>query len=448
MNSLLRRTQSSDAEINNKYSVYGFNQNPFPIDPAVKPLSDDKRENGSIFLADLRRDEIKEFTDNFIGKQMKIGFLMDYATYRGRGIGKTAFLNYMKKEINKDLGEQISNGSDILYAIYVSPTSEKKDRTMPLIARNIFVSMCESDLFLTVFSRLRAFSGKISEQVLDEVTEDYRTTIADDKWLFDRQVDVNMLNSEVSKKLQGIGFDIKFDDMTFFHQSNSYAKFLEMIKVNTKDYFWQKEGCDYLFSKIVRLLQLAEFTHCIILLDEVEKIVTYQNLSERRSFCDGLRNYFIDGTSVNALTGFFKVMLTIHPNSQELLMPHWKAAGLDRFSELGGTTANSNTVFFKPLNQDDEEMTLNLTRIYLNNARDAESESISPFTKEALLTAMYHADNIPGKFLKSMYIAIEKGIDEKWSTIDVDQINSLWESKKGKEEISSMTELPETKIQL
>ena len=141
-------------------------------------------------------------------------------------------------------------------------------------------------------------------------------------------------------------------------------------------------------------------------------------------------------------------MLTIHPNSQELLMPHWKAAGLDRFSELGGTTANSNTVFFKPLNQDDAEMTLKLTRIYLNNARETESDSISPFTKDALLTAMYHADNIPGKFLKSMYIAIEKGIEEKWQTIDVDQINSLWESKKGKEELSSMTELPETKIQL
>ena len=47
-----------------------------------------------------------------------------------------------------------------------------------------------------------------------------------------------------------------------------------------------------------------------------------------------------------------------------------------------------------------------------------------------------------------MYIAIEKGIEEKWQTIDVDQINSLWESKKGKEELSSMTELPETKIQL
>lgn len=447
MNNLLRRAQNDAQETLNRYSVYGFSQNPFPIDPAVKPLSEDKRENGSIFLADLRKDEIKEFKDNFIGKQMKIGFLMDYATYRGRGIGKTAFLNYMKKMINVDLGESISNGKEVLYAIYVSPTSEKKDRTMPLIARNIFVSMCESDLFLTVFSRLRAFSGVIPNSVLEEVTDDYRSTIADDKWLYDRNVDVNRLNTSVSKELQNIGFVVKFDEMSLF-QNSSYAKFMEAIRVNTKDYFWQKEGCDYLFSRIVRLLKLSDFTHCVILLDEVEKIITYQNLSERRSFCDGLRNYFIDGTSMNALTGFFKVMLTIHPNSQELLMSHWKAAGLDRFSELGGTTANSNTVFFKPLSQDDPEMTLNLTRIYLNNAREVSTDSILPFTKDALLTAMYHADNIPGKFLKSLYIAIEKGVDEKWGEIDIEQINSLWESKKGKDEPAVLSELPDAKIKL
>lgn len=35
---------------------------------------------------------------------------MDYAAYKGRGIGKTAFLNYMKKSINKDLGDEISDG--------------------------------------------------------------------------------------------------------------------------------------------------------------------------------------------------------------------------------------------------------------------------------------------------------------------------------------------------
>ena len=47
-----RRTQQQDSI--NKYAKYGFSQNPFPIDPTVKPFSEDRRENGSIFLEELR----------------------------------------------------------------------------------------------------------------------------------------------------------------------------------------------------------------------------------------------------------------------------------------------------------------------------------------------------------------------------------------------------------
>ena len=43
---------------------------------------------------------------------------MDYAAYRGRGIGKTAFLNYVKNLINTDLGLELSKEQEVLYAIY------------------------------------------------------------------------------------------------------------------------------------------------------------------------------------------------------------------------------------------------------------------------------------------------------------------------------------------
>ena len=85
-----------------KYSRYGFKQNPFPFDPTVKPTSTDYRENGSVFLEELRSDELDEFKSRIVNSNTKIGFLMDYAAYRGRGIGKTAFLNYVKNIINID----------------------------------------------------------------------------------------------------------------------------------------------------------------------------------------------------------------------------------------------------------------------------------------------------------------------------------------------------------
>lgn len=429
-----------------KYSRYGFQQNPFPFDPTVKPTSSDYRENGSVFLEELRSDELDEFKSRIVNSNTKIGFLMDYAAYRGRGIGKTAFLNYVKNLINNDLGLKISEGQEVLYAIYVTPSPDKRERNMPLIARNIYNSMFSSDLFLIVFSRLRAFSGIIPESVLDEVSDNYRETIANDEWLKNKGIFVDKLNKAVENILSGIGIEVNFDYNTFMPK-NSYEAFLESIKLDQSDYIWKNKGCDFLFTTLVRLLKEAFFTHCIILLDEVEKIVTYQNFAERHAFCDSLRNYFIDGVSLNAIEGFYKILLTIHPNSQELLMPHWSAAGLNRFSELGGTTANQTTIFFQPI-KDTDDIAVKLAQTYIAWARHTDNNSISPFTEQALSEAMLKAGNIPGAFLRYLYMAIEKGIELGWNTIDKKEINLLWTNSADIDNTNQVVKLPETKTEL
>lgn len=429
-----------------KYSRYGFQQNPFPFDPTVKPTSSDYRENGSVFLEELRSDELDEFKSRIVNSNTKIGFLMDYAAYRGRGIGKTAFLNYVKNLINNDLGLKISEGQEVLYAIYVTPSPDKRERNMPLIARNIYNSMFSSDLFLIVFSRLRAFSGIIPDSVLDEVSDNYRETIANDEWLKNKGIFVDKLNKAVENILSGIGIEVNFDYNTFMPK-NSYEAFLESIKLDQSDYIWKNKGCDFLFTTLVRLLKEAFFTHCIILLDEVEKIVTYQNFAERHAFCDSLRNYFIDGVSLNAIEGFYKILLTIHPNSQELLMPHWSAAGLNRFSELGGTTANQTTIFFQPI-KDTDDIAVKLAQTYIAWARHTDNNSISPFTEQALSEAMLKAGNIPGAFLRYLYMAIEKGIELGWNTIDKKEINLLWTNSADIDNTNQVVKLPETKTEL
>lgn len=429
-----------------KYSLYGFKQNPFPFDPTVKPTSTDYRENGSVFLEELRSDELEEFKSRIINSSTKIGFLMDYAAYKGRGIGKTAFLNYVKNLINADLGLSISKGQDVLYAVYVTPSPDKRERNMSLIARNIYNSMLSSDLFLIVFSRLRAFSGIIPDSVLDEITNNYRETIANDLWLKERGVYIDKLNKSVEDVLRGIGIDIKFDYNNFMAR-NSYEVFLEAIKIDQSDYIWKNKGCDFLFTTLVRLFKEAYFTHCIILLDEVEKIVTYQNFAERHAFCDSLRNYFIDGVSLNAIDGYYKILLTIHPNSQELLMPHWSAAGLNRFSELGGTTANQNTIFFQPIKNTDD-IAVKLTQTYMVPARITGNNSISPFTEQALSEVMLRAGNIPGAFLRYMYMAVEKGIELGWKAIDKQEVSLLWSDSAEIENNNQIVQLPETKTEL
>lgn len=440
-----RRTQHQG--LINKYEKYGFPQNPFPIDPAVKPYSEDKRENGSIFLEELRAEELKEFQSRIVSSQTKIGFLMDYAAYKGRGIGKTAFMNFVRNAINRDLGESMSSGTEVLYAVYVSPSPEKRERNMSLIARNIYRSMLQSDLFMIVFARLRAFSNVIPEEVLCKVGEpdSYEATICNDEWLYNEKVDIDGLNSIVEKELSGLGVQITFEKRSFFG-SNSYKTFKEYFSsFDTSDYTWKKDGCTMLFDTLVRILQGSDITHCIILLDEVEKIVTYQNFAEKRAFCDSLRNYFIDGSSINAITSYYKIFMTIHPNSQELLMPHWQAAGLERFSELGGNAAKDNTVFFRPI-ENTEDIAKKLTLIYMNEAESRrDMNSIAPFTDNALKAIMLKAQNVPGRFLKYMYNSIERGIENNWDVIDTPQVEIMWSSSgEVNQEISEQQSLPQT----
>jgi hypothetical protein len=446
-NKLFRKPKKID-EVENKYQFLGFTQNPFPSEPAVKPYSPDSRVNGSIFLDKIREGEIKDFKDHIVNAPNKIGLLMDYAAYKGRGIGKTAFLNHMKKSINSDLGDNMSNGDSVLYAVYVSPSADKKSRTLNDVAHSIFTSMHSEGLFLTVFCRLRAMSGLLDDVIDDSINDsNYEDTIANDDWLKEHGVDIPNLNKYVLNELVKAGLA---DDNSHLFGGN-YQSFMALLDDNKNDFFWKKDGLTFFFDKIEKLLKAALFTNCIILLDEAEKMIQYQNFNERRAFCDNLRYYFIDGNCSNAIDGFFKIVLTIHPNSQELLMPHWGASGLDRFCSLGGETSSDNSIFFKPMSND--ALINELTEIYLKASRiNKDDASIKPFTEDAISYAMEKSDRIPGKFLRLLYLMIEKAVQNNWNTIDKNKVDLAWKesNKNYSTQATAIDEAPlaETKTEL
>ncbi len=450
MSNIFRRPVSSDEKIN-KYEGLGFRYNPFPVDPAVKPYSKDERENGSIYMIDLREEEIQQFKDIVINSDSKINLLMDYAAYRGRGIGKTAFLNYLRKEINKDLGDSFTNSQQVLYAIYVNPGGEKKERKFSHLSRIIYESIMNDDLLLITFCRLRANCGMIPIDLLKEAHyENLSSTLGNDEWLTKNKINVQKLDYQVEKKLieQGVSF-FKRPEPNLFTQS--FINFKKVFSKENTDLYWKQYGVDFVFSELVRLFKAAEFSNIIILFDEAEKIIISQNFGERREFVDNLRYYFIDGSNENAINCFYKLLMTIHPNSQELLLTHWNAAGLDRFSVLGGEGATANTIFFKPLK--DKKLAVLLAKEYLNKARLENKpvfDDLLPFEKEALEKSIEICDGIPGKFLKLLYNAVEQSISEGWDKITTQRIDNIWKKIIEIESRPSVSndELPETKTNL
>ena len=413
----------------NKFAELGFRRNPFPIDPTVKPNSKDERENGSIFLKELRNFEFEQFKDKVINEPNKINLLMDYAAYRGRGIGKTAFLNYQKNQINSDFGDSISSGKQVLYSLYITPAADKKERKFWQLARTIYDAIMQEELLLIAFCRIRALSGLINEEILTEInTNNLAETLANDNWLKEKGINIPQLNDYMTDVFQkeGITFRIALEGLF----SNTYNEsFLKQIHTENTDSFWRNKGMDLVFDTIIRIFKTAEFSNCIILFDEAEKIITTQNFSERREFCDNLRYYFIDGSSLNAHISFYKILMTIHPNSQELLLTHWNAAGLDRFSELGGEKAERNTIFFHPL--ENVNAAYSLAKIYLKAARINESneDDLKPFTELSLELAITKSEGIPGKYLKLLYSVMENAANEGLSEITESDMEKIWKTQ-------------------
>jgi hypothetical protein len=131
--SLFRKATVPTIQPSNPYERFGLTQNPFPDRPSVVLGSEDPRLNGSIYRADLRQQEEQAFERLLVPTSERpdvrpMAFLMDYATRRGRGIGKTAFLTYQYRRIMSDLGEAMTDGSRVLFATYVLPTAEGRCR--------------------------------------------------------------------------------------------------------------------------------------------------------------------------------------------------------------------------------------------------------------------------------------------------------------------------------
>jgi hypothetical protein len=437
MNDLLRRVESTPSPIETKYAIFNFTQNPFPTKPSVTIGSPDIRENGSIYLSDLRRKEQAKFEEMLIPNPDRpqvrtIAFLMDYATRRGRGIGKTAFLFHQLNRINDDLGKTLSRNSEVMFALYILPTPDGKTRKFYQFHRKLCQELNSQEIISKAMWRLRAFSGVIPEGVLEEIGSEPQKTIGNNGWLQSKGINVTWdLDRDIQSKLNKLGLNKGLaENLTRFgHDKDEFEKF---FIDNLSDRAWNDDNGKIFFDDLVKFLKLAGFTKGLILVDEVEKIITPQNSQERRSFAEALRFFFVDGQCENARLSFYSLLLTIHPYIQELLNPHWKAAGLDRFAALSAQLDSEYTIYFEPLNK---ELAIPLAIAYLDASRLSPEFKgrLEPFEPGALEEALVLSGRVPGIYLSLLNNVIEKAIQEARTTINAELIKRVFQIRTPKE---------------
>jgi len=425
---LFRKPQVLPSTKENPFERFGFSRNPFPSKPSVVIGSSDDPP----YLPDLHAQQQQQFERLMIPRPDRptpciIAFLMDYATRRGRGIGKTVFLNHQRKRIMSDLGKKLTNDNYVLFAVYTRPLPGGS-RKFWQFARLIAEAMNEQGIIAKAMWRLRAFSKIIPDEILEQATDNPEETIGNNAWLRKQGVDVDFqlmhyLKTELARK--GVRPEVAKTLAYFGHDPFAWqGSFL----AHQTDSRWRNEGAKLVFDDLVRLFILAGFSKGLLLLDEMEKILTDQNVRERRTFVDLIRYYFIDGSCENTRHDFYSLFLTIHPYAQELLLPHWEAAGLGRFAALSREFAQEYTVYFDPLNQESAEP---LVKVYLDAVRpdqDRRRGLLTPFDKKAIEEALVCSGSVPGQMLQLLHHVMKKAIEEQWSSIGVEQIRHVFQA--------------------
>jgi len=431
MSSKLRKPSViAQIEKENPYERFKFSRNPFPSSPGVTIGSDDPRENGSIYCPELVTEEEKRFEKLLIPKPSKpetniIAFLMDYATRRGRGIGKTAFLNYVKNKIMEDFGEEISGGDQVIFAVYVYPIPGANYNHFWKISRLIIEKLVEQNIITEAICRLKAFTGCIPDDVLNEAGDDLVETLGNEGWLQEKGINTSHLNHIIKSNLERLNIDAELAQVLAFEGSSIPGMNLYFNRLS--DSFWRKNGNRILFSDFIKLFREAGFTKGIILFDELEKVFPPLNRKDRRVFVDSIRYYFIDGGFDNARRSFFGVLFTIHPYLQELMGPHWEAAGLDRFAPIGGDLAHDHTVYFRPI---EDRFAIPLVKAYLQESRLLDTGTggtgeLFPFDEEVLLEALKISNHVPGFYLRFLHSVIEKAIEEGVEKITIELVKKI-----------------------
>lgn len=428
MSSKLRKSNvSTQIKKENPYERFKFFRNPFPKSPGVTIGSDDPRENGSIYCTELVTEEEKQFVRLLIPKPSKpdtniIAFLMDYATRRGRGIGKTAFLNYIKNKIMEDFGEKLSDGEQVIFAVYVYPIPGENYNHSWKVARLIINKLIDQNIITEAICRLRAFSGLIPDNILTEAGDELTETLGNDGWLQEKGINTFNLNHTIKAQLEKLNIDAELAEELVFGGSRIADGNRYFSKLS--DAYWRKNGNRILFSDLIKLFREAGFTKGIILFDELEKVFPPLNRKERRMFIEAIRYYFIDGDLDNARSSFFEVLFTIHPSLQELMVPHWEAAGLDRFAPIGGDSAHNHTVYFRPI---EDRFAIPLVKAYLQQSRleNTGTDELFPFDEAVLLEALRISNHVPGIYLKFLHTVIEKAVEEGVEKISVEFVKKI-----------------------
>ncbi len=429
VNKYLRKPTAEPIVHQGLYERYNLTENPFPSSPFINPESNDARINGSIYEPSIRQVEYDKISQNFLQvrlndpNHLRLGYIAD-TSYVVRGNGKSAFVLDLQRRINQDFGLSVSQGLNKCFAIMLSPGPSGRTKTFDsfvhLLAAAIFRSNIIEDALTTLhLEAILALDDNFDVKEHFEDEDELRNNLKSRKWYDEIGIDVGKVNQQISDSpfLQSLPQDFPLSaPSTFWPQIASQESFLEYYQ----DLRRGDPRTDFIFSHLVSLFMAAGFNGACVFVDDFERIPEFQSERQRRDFARGLRTCLFDGLYTSARAGFYTFMLVLHAGVPRLVQSAWDASGLEHRAPIfyqGGTP--KHLIRFEKMTP---EHARSLLQTYLKEYRitPTDSDSLAPFTEDAVAQISGSSDLNASKILKMAYEILERAVDQNVSQIDVD----------------------------
>lgn len=432
-----------------RYEPYNLRENPFPAFPSVNQESGDPRLNGEIYDPFIRRNELDRMKHNFLTvpqsnlNHLRLGYIID-TSYVGRGNGKSSFLIYLQKEINRDFCLAISGGLNKCFAVIAQPEPGGRTKTFENFVDALVESILKTNIINDTLATLRLQAilalypnFDVESQFINE--EDVSQKLNSEQWFMEnrQQIDLAKVHAQIlsSPLLQNLPVDFPL-----FRQQSLLFAIGPLDQTSFADYYYHlkrgKPKLEFVFSHLVNFFLAANFNGAYVFVDDFERIPDFQSDRQKRDFALELRTCLFDGLYTGAKVGFYNLILALHAGVPRAVQKAWDESGLERRAPVSSYRGLPNHViaFDKITN----EHARRLIRTYLDAYRINPNgvDPTAPFTTEAIARIASLSQFNAAEILKKANELLERAVDKGVLQIDASFVQSSDEAVSLEQKVS------------
>lgn len=339
--------------IKTRLRAWKLSRVPFPSVPFVQYFNEDPLVNGSVFIPELRQEQINQLRTEVLGNGWpdavkRWSWVWAHKHVGGSlGMGKSALLGYITDQINRDFGSSFFHRPAPWLVVYVKVP--EKVRTTAQVMAAALASIYDVQHGVSVERRL---VGRLRHKVVAlngqnhpaSLSIEPETQFTDDAWLEGRGVDLTALNKQVADMLKREGVRAAIADaFSRCMLKDALAGYKDDPNSQSFKPAHANVAFSILLNDVAKIARAADLLHVTMILDDFYFLVKNTKLAERQALAEEWREVVLQGDYKATRGNVFNWVTVMHVNTAGTFNQAWENASLHNLAPLSVQIGNMIT---------------------------------------------------------------------------------------------------------